>query len=136
MYAELNLNIKKMLNEIPEFKSNGIWIIESTLKERYAANDNISLKYADSEIRIDSSDRELTVCPVIFWEHESCSFVIIKTAEKNYRCQFFYRVHQQFGTGINNYDDITECVVTLLQALADRDSNQAKKQTIPPQVVG
>ncbi len=44
---------------------------------------------------------------------------IFKTGERKYRCQFFFRVHQQYGTGVFEYDDLAECTVSLLQAQAD-----------------
>ncbi len=46
-------------------------------------------------------------------------FRVVKTAAERYRCQFFYWVHQMFGTGIEEYDNLTECVVTLLQIQVD-----------------
>lgn len=117
------------LKNIPNFTDNEIWIVESTLKERYGPDSPVALEQAESEIRLHSSDRELSICPVLFWKHNTCSFLIIKTADKTYRCQFFYRVHQQYGTGIPEYNDITECVVTLLQAQADheRQNKQASE---------
>jgi len=38
--------------------------------------------------------RELTHCPAIFWEVDDASFVIIKTVERLYRRQFYYRGFQ------------------------------------------
>jgi hypothetical protein len=53
--------------------------------------------------------------------------IISKTGEDRYRSQFFYRLHQMFSTGIEEYDDITECVVTLLQVQADQAALEAEK---------
>jgi hypothetical protein len=33
-------------------------------------------------------------------------------------------VHRQFGTGVYEYDDLTECVVSLLQAQADHAAEE------------
>lgn len=106
-----------------------MWIIDSTLKERYGPAADLSPEQTESEIRLHSSEREQTLCPVVYWKHKNCSFLIIKTGDKAYHCQFFYRVHQQYGTGIPEYNDITECVVTLLQAQSDheRDNNQSNE---------
>ncbi len=73
-------------------------------------------------------------CPVFVWESDDCHFVIFKTGERLYRCQFFYRAHQQFGTGVHEYDDLTECTVSLLQTQADhtaqlRGDIEAGRQT-------
>jgi len=50
---------------------------------------------------------------------------VFKTGDHNYRSQFYYRVHQMFGTGIEEYDDLSECVVTLLQVQADHTAERA-----------
>jgi hypothetical protein len=50
--------------------------------------------------------------------------VVVKTGDRRYRCQFFYRIHQMYGTGIEEYDDLTECVVTLLQVQADHHARE------------
>jgi hypothetical protein len=52
-----------------------------------------------------------------------------KAGNLNYRCQFFCRVHQQYGTGVNEYDDPTECIASLLQVQADHTA--AKRGDLP-----
>ena len=111
------------MNEIPDITDTERWIIETTLKERYA--DNVpELQLADAEIRLSPADRELTTCPVFFWEADDCHFVIFKTGDRRYRCQFFYRGYQQYGTGVHEYDDLTECAVSLLQTQADHAARE------------
>jgi hypothetical protein len=109
--------------EIPDITESERWIIETTLRERYGQA--IEIQLADAEIRLNPSDRELTSCPVVHWEDdEGCNFVIFKTGDRNYRCQFFYRGYQQFGTGVHEYDDLSECMVSLLQVQADHAAQE------------
>jgi len=104
--------------EIPDITETEDWILKTTLKERYGRD--VEIQLADAEIRLSPSDRALTSCPVIYWhDEEDCNFVIFKTGDRNYRCQFFYRGYQQYGTGVHEYDDLSECIVSLLQAQAD-----------------
>lgn len=104
--------------EIPDITETEHWILRTTLKERYGRE--VEIQLADAEIRLSPSDRDLTSCPVIYWnDEEGCNFVIFKTGDRNYRCQFFYRGYQQYGTGVHEYDDLSECIVSLLQAQAD-----------------
>ena len=110
------------MQDIPDISDSETWVIKTTLRERY--NVEIELQIADSEIRLRPSDRHVTPCPVWYWEHENCHFVIFKTGDRNYRCQFFYRPYQQYGTGVHEYTDITECVVSLLQAQADYEAKE------------
>ncbi|MEG7523642.1 MAG: hypothetical protein M3H12_11145 [Chromatiales bacterium] len=103
--------------EISDITDTERWIIDTTLKERY--DRDVPLQLADAEIRLMLSDRELTSCPVVYWNEEECNFVLFKTGDRRYRCQFFYRGYQQYGTGVHEYDDLTECIVSLLQTQAD-----------------
>jgi len=105
------------MSTIQDITETEDWIVKTTLKERYGGD--IDLKYADAEIRLNPADRELTTCPVFVWETDGCHFVVFKTGERRYRSQFFYRGYQQYGTGVHEYDDLTECAVSLLQAQAD-----------------
>ena len=108
--------------EIADINTTEKWIIETTLKERYGKT--IEYQIADADIRLHLSDRETTSCPLLYWEVDECHFTIFKTGEKNYRCQFFYRGYQQYGTGVYEYDDLAECAVSLLQAQADHEAKE------------
>ncbi|MES9856095.1 MAG: hypothetical protein ABW166_05765 [Sedimenticola sp.] len=103
--------------EIPDITDSENWIIETTLIERYG--EEVEPQIADAEIRLQASDRELSFCPVWVWQRDGCTFVIFKTGERRYRCQFFYKPYRQFNTGIAEYKDLTECAVSLLQVQAD-----------------
>lgn len=108
--------------EVADITENEIWVVKSTLRERY--DFDVELQIADSEIRLRPSDRTLTECPVFYWEVGGCHFVIFKTGDSRYRCQFYYRLYQQVGTGIPEYDNLAECVVSLLQVQADHEARE------------
>jgi len=110
------------MHEIPDIKDSETWIVRTTLRERYG--EDVELQIADAEIRVHPSDRDTSSCPVWYWKHGDCNFVIFKTGDRNYRCQFFYRPYQQYGTGVYEYTDITECVVSLLQTQADYEAKE------------
>ena len=112
--------------EIDDFNKNELWIINDTLKQRYGKE--VELQFADSELRLDPHSTTLTDCPTVFWSDDNANFVIVKIGESLYKCQFFYRVHQQYGTGIEQYDDLTECVVSLLQVQADHTAITAEEE--------
>jgi hypothetical protein len=110
------------MKQIPDITESELWVVRTTLEERFGRGVDIEL--ADSEIRLSVSDRELTACPVLYWRAEDCNFVVFKTGDRRYRCQFFYRGFQQYGTGVSEYDDLTECVVSLLQTQADHAARE------------
>lgn len=109
---------------IDDFKEAELWTVETTLRERYGRA--VPCDLADSDIRLRASDRELTTCPVVYWEDDGCHFVIMKTGDRRYRAQFFYRGYEQFGTGVDEYDDLAECAVSLLQAQADHERHRSQ----------
>ena len=111
---------------IDDFTDSELWTIQSTLRERYGEDREVQL--ADSEIRLHSADRELTTCPAAFWEDGDCHFVVIKTGDRRYRSMFYYRLYQQFGTGIDEFDDLAECLVATLQAQADHERDRKKAE--------
>ncbi len=106
-----------IMGQIPDFTDTELWIIRSTVKERYGRA--VSVELAETEIRARPGAKELTVCPAAYWEQEGAHFIVIKTAANRYRCQFYYRLHQMYGTGVEEYEDLGECVITLLHVQAD-----------------
>lgn len=39
------------------------------------------------------------------------------------------RVHQQYGTGIERYDEIEDCIISLLRVQADHTRNKQQEST-------
>jgi hypothetical protein len=113
---------------IPDITDAEQWAVSTTLKERWTEL-SIELQVADVEIRMHPGDRELAECPALFWQVDEASFIVIKVAERVYRSQFYYRGFQQYGTGVQDFDDIAECVVTMLQVHADQEMSKREDQT-------
>ena len=106
----------------PDFNSAERWVIESALKERYGRI--VTIELADSDLRLDPEAPVLTTCPTVFWSERGCNFLIFKTGENRYRCQFFYSDEEQYGTGRAEYDDLAECVGLLLKLQADDEKQR------------
>jgi hypothetical protein len=107
---------------IPDFTEAEIKLASQTLRERYGRD--IPVEIADAEIGI-GDNAELTTCPVMFWEERRANFVVFKTGESRYRAQFFYSEAQQFGTGKNEFDNLGDCLVTVLQVQSDHERQMA-----------
>ncbi len=113
------------MSDVPDITETELWIIDTTLQERYGHK--IDVHFEDSEIHLNPSDRDTTSCPTLYWQVDGCNFVIVKTGDNNYRCQFFYKPYKQLGTGISDYDNLTECVVSLLQVQADHAAGEKRR---------
>jgi len=69
-----------MPEQIPDFNDTELWVIR----------EEVDIQNAATELRLDPSDRELTLCPVVYWKEQA--------GEKIYRNQFFYNVRDQYDT--------------------------------------
>jgi hypothetical protein len=86
----------------------------------------VELQQADVEVRLRPGERELTQCPAVFWEYKDSSFVVFKIADATYKTQFYYLGRDQYGTNIEDFDNIHGCVITILQVHADLESDKKK----------
>lgn len=112
-----------MKNPIPDITANEQHIVSQALLERYGKL--VALQLADSELQLDPLSTQLTECPTLFWSERGADFVICKVGDSRYRCQFFYSNQEQFGTGRDVYDNLAECVTTLLQVQADHEQTRS-----------
>jgi len=94
-------------------------IVSSAVKERYGRE--VEIQDVDTEIRLTIDERELTLCPGLYWNEHGCHFVLSKTDDSRYRSLFFYRISDHFASGREEYDDIGDCATTLLKMQADEE---------------
>lgn len=114
------------MGTIADFSDSELWLLRSTLKERYG--EDVEVQLADTEMRLDRHSTQLHTCPAAYWERDKCHFIVVKTGDNRYRAQFFYRLYQMYGTGIEEFDDLSTCVVTLLQVQADHEVKERAEQ--------
>lgn len=103
---------------IPDFTDADLGLARQTLQERYGRT--IPVEVADADIALAES-AEPTSCPVLYWEERGAHFVVFKIADSRYRAQFYYSEAQQFGTGRESFDNLGDCVVTVLQVQSDHE---------------
>ena len=114
------------MSAISEFTDAEIADIREMLVQRY--RQEVEIHLADSELRLDGPDTPDTPdapdtvhCPTVYWHQRGANFVVFKCGEARYRTQFFYTPHEQFGTGIDEYRRLDECVAAALQTQADHE---------------
>ena len=107
------------MNIIPDFTEAEQKLVSSLLFNRYGKL--IPLQLADSELQLSGNPEELTSCPTFYWHERGANFVVCKTAADRYRCQFFYSDADQYGTGHDEYANLEDCVLTLLQVQSDHE---------------
>jgi hypothetical protein len=108
---------------VPDFTDAEHALVAEILQRRYGKE--VPVEPAESELRLDPGDDSLTVCPTLYFRERGAHFVVCKVGEARYRCQFFYADADHYGTGRDEYDDLSSCVRTLLQVQADHEKLSA-----------
>ena len=112
----------KTVAAIPGFTDTELWVVRSAVNERYGRE--IRTELADTELRLASLSAALAVCPTLYWAEGGANFAVYKVGANEYRCQFFYSLREQYGTGRETYTDLGDCVRRLLQAQADHERDR------------
>ena len=110
------------MSGIPDFSSSDLHLVQATIKERFGREAEI--KQAETEVRISPADRELTVCPALFWIVDDCAFVISCTGPAAYRAMFYYSVKDRFSTAKEEYDNLGDCVISLLKVQEEEEAKR------------
>ncbi len=105
------------MTQIPDFTETEVWVIRTTLRERYGKD--VALQLADTELKTDPAAEGLTWCPAVFWTEKGANFVVFKIGPKRYRAVFYYHPNDQLGTGHDGHDELGDCVINVLQVQAD-----------------
>jgi hypothetical protein len=108
-----------MTSSIPDFTASELKLTNQTLLERYGHM--VALQNADAEVQLEPDSDVLTTCPVIYWEERGAHFVVFKLGVSRFKAQFFYSETTQYGTGKDDFDNVGDCVITLLQVQADHE---------------
>lgn len=113
-----------MTRRIQDFTDRERNLVSQTLVERFGKA--IPLQSIQAEIQLDLLKEELTPCPSLAWQDGLCHFVVFKTGDSRFRCQFYYTDAEQFGTGTQEYDVLGDCVIDLLQTQAKHEAERLK----------
>jgi hypothetical protein len=109
---------------IPGFSASDLSLARTCLKERFGRE--VEVAEVETEVRLSPADRELTQCPALYWKEDGCAFVVSKTGPAAYRAMFFYSVKDRFATGKEEYDNLGDCIITLLKV--QEEAHQQRSQ--------
>lgn len=116
-------------SKIPDFTETELWAVRSTLKERYGKE--VEPQRTDTEVMLGGTDG-MAWCPALFWSAKAANFAIVKLGTKRFRAYFYYHPEYQLGTGIDSYDEIGDCVISVLQVESDHLRKQKIKMDLQP----
>jgi hypothetical protein len=113
--------------EISGFSDAELRLTDAALRERYGQA--VEVQEVETEIRLHPADRELTVCPALYWEDaERCRFVVSKTGDNQFRSMFFWTVKDRFAAVKEEYDNLGDCLVTTLKMQEEAARLRAQEQ--------
>jgi len=110
------------MGKVPDFTESEFNLFHQTLKERLEPDPEVQL--AGVDIRLSLHDRALAECPGVTRSERGANFGVIKPGDKEFRCQFCYREHEQFGTDRDSDDELGDCIITLLRVQAGQERDQ------------
>ncbi len=106
-----------MMNKIADFTQSEINIAKKLVDNRWR-DQPIEIHLADIEIQPKDSDSAIPH-PALVWEDKNSTFVVLKLDSFKYKSFFYFGLDKRFDTGIDEYNDLNECVDHLLKAQAD-----------------
>lgn len=113
-----------MPRPIAEFTARERTLVSQTLTERFGKP--VPTQTIQAEIQLNLLEDELTQCPSMTWQEGLCHFVVFKSGDSRFRCQFYYTDAEQFGTGETEYDNLGDCVLNLLQVQAKHEAERVR----------
>ena len=108
---------------LPDFTDNEYQLVNQILLERY--NRIVPLQAVEVELLLKPEDKMPTPCPALYWSELGAEFVVAKMGDQRFRSQFFYSPSEIFGTGRDVYDNLGDCMTTLLKLQADHHGTRA-----------
>jgi hypothetical protein len=97
-------------------------LVRALLQQRYATP--VALEPIEADIGAEAEGMAPSSYPGLYWSGRDAHFVVIKTAPDRYRGQFFYASDEMFGPGQRDFDELDDCVLTLLRLQADHERQQ------------
>lgn len=117
-----SFNVCTMSTRPTDFNESEIGLVTQTLLERYGRL--VPVEQAEVELAPGPGAPVPLTCPALYWSALGAEFVVCKLGDNRFRSQFFYSENEQFGTGRDVWDDLGDCVLTLLRLQADHASTR------------
>ena len=111
------------LQAAAEFSRNDLALVATTLHERYGHE--VAIEAVEVELAPEPDARTATPWPALYWQQRGAEFVVVKLGPDCFRPRFFYANGEQFGTGRDDYANLGDCLISVLQVQADDERRRA-----------
>jgi hypothetical protein len=113
-----------MPRPIKPFSARERSLVSQTLLERFGHA--VPLQPVDAELQLNLLKEEFALCPSLTWTENGAHFIVFKTDDERFRSLFYFNEALLFGTGKDEFDNLGDCVITLLQVHADHEEQSRK----------
>ena len=113
-----------MPRPIKPFSARERNLISQALLERFGHA--VPLQAVDAELQLNLLKEEFAMCPSVMWKENGANFIVFKTGDERFRSLFYYNEATQFATGKDEYDNLGDCVGTLMQVKTDQQEESRK----------
>lgn len=113
-----------MPRPIKPFSARERNLVSQTLLERFGHV--VALQPVDAELQLNLLKEEFALCPSIMWQENGANFIVFKTGDERFRCLFYFNEALLFGTGKDEFDNLGDCVITLLQVQSEQEEQSRK----------
>lgn len=120
--------------DTPAFTEPERKLVQQTLIERFGTP--VPIQAVEVEMQLSPPSPLLTDCPAFYWQRDGAEFVVCKAGPDDFRAQFFYGPDEIFGTGVERYDNLGDCVVSLLQVQAEHGQTRNGQRAQQPAITG
>jgi len=119
---------KTMSETSTDFSGREWQLVHELLQHRYGAR--VELDPIEVDVAAGAgADGEPASCPGLHWCERGAHFVVVRTGDAAWRGQYFYDDDTLRGPGDRLFDDLGDCVTTLLRLQADDERQRAAGQT-------
>ena len=111
-----------IMTKITDFDAVETQQVQSHIDQRWP-DEVIIIEIADVELELNEISTESASYPIVVWQAEDCTFLVIKAGKEEFRGLFFYEDSEHFSTDQDYFAEINHCVITLLQTQAEFADN-------------
>lgn len=102
-----------------DFTQSELDIIQKQVDNRWREKDHgVHL----GDIEVDGVEK-----PAAVWEHKHYTFIILKIGPFTYKNLFYFLRDKRFDSGVDEYNDLDDCVDALMKCQADFSLSKSTK---------
>jgi hypothetical protein len=105
------------MSSIPGFSDSELHHVRGMLTQQ--VKKDVEIQLSNCGLTLAKNPGQPILCPTVHWNANGANFIVYKTGDSCYKTQFFYTPHEQYGPHAEEYNNLCECVATVMQAQSE-----------------